>query len=207
MSRPCIASERAASVALVIPCFIALVRTAHADFASLSEDFSARQQFNYSTWLGGCFGGNADIRTMDPNESLVVYSGFLDHNANGMISTTAALTNNGSGEQTHILFNQGLVWDHFSGDFSCVWNATTSGRISFTFLNTTTSTSQTVTSTLEGLNGSLRSLDFRIAGGFNQIIIGGNFVIMDNLVVSVPAPSAAALLTLAGLTAGSRRRK
>jgi hypothetical protein len=190
----------------LLPLFITSNST-YADLASSSENFSTRQANNYSTWLVGCFDGNADIRTMDSRDSLVVYSGYYDLNLNGSPQVQSALANNNSAEQTYILFNQGLLWDHFSGDFSCVWNATTSGRISFTFLNTTTSTSQTVSSTLEGLNGSLRSLDFRIAGGFNQIIIDGNFVIMDNLVVSIPAPAAAPLLALAGLTARSRRRK
>lgn len=184
---------------------LALCTSTHADFVSLSENFSSRQQFNYSTWLGGCFGGAADIRTMDALDTLVVYSGFLDHNANGMISVDTALTNNGSAEQTFILFNQANVWDRFAGDFSCAWNATTAGLISFTFLNTATSSSQTVTRTLEGLNGSLRSLDFRVAGGFNQVIIAGNFVIMDNLTVSVPSPAVSALVLASGLLVRRRR--
>jgi hypothetical protein len=142
---------------------------------------------------------------MDARDTLVVYSGLLDHNANGMISTASALTNNGSVEQTYILFNQGQVWNRFAGDFSCVWNATTSGQISFTFLNTTTSASQTVSRTLEGLNGSLRNLDFSVAGGFNQIIIDGNFVIMDNLTVSIPSPAVAPLLALVGFATRKRR--
>ena len=186
---------------------LALCTSVAADFVSLSENFSTRQQFNYSTWLVGCFGGNADIRTMDARDSLIVYSGSYDLNWNGSPLATSALANNGGFEQTFILFDQGQVWDRFSGDFSCVWNATTPGLISFTFLNTTTSASQTVTHTLEGLNGSLRNLDFRVTGGFNQVIIDGNFVIMDNLTVSIPSPATAPLLAIAGLTARGRRRR
>lgn len=186
---------------------LTLCTSVQAGFVTSSEDFSSRQQYNYSTWLSGCFGGIADIRTMDAYESLVVYSGFLDHNANGMISTSAALTNNWGNEQTFILFNQGPTWDRFVGEFSCVWNASTPGRVSFTFINTTTASSQTFASTLEGLNGSLRELDFQVTGGFNQVVIDGNGVIMDNLFVSVPAPAAAPLLALAGLTSRGWRRR
>jgi len=186
---------------------LALCASVEADLISLSEDFSTRQQFDYSTWLVGCFGGNADIRTMDASDSLIVYSGSYDLNWNGSPLATSALANNGGFEQTFILFGQGQVWDRFSGDFSCVWNAAAPGIISFTFVNTTTSASQTFTRTLEGLNGSLGNLDFRVTGGFNQVIIDGNFVIMDNLTVSIPSPATAPLLALAGLTARGRRRK
>lgn len=184
-----------------------VVGSASADFTTRHEDFNTQTQYNYSTWLVGCFGGAADIRTMDAYESLVVYSGFLDHNANGMIAVSGALTNNFFNEQTFIVFNEGYEWDYFAGDFSCVWNATTPGLVSFTFIDTTTSVSQTIYQSLEGLNGSLRSLQFSVAGGFNQIIIHGNGVIMDNLVVSIPTPAAAPLFALAGLTAHNRGRK
>ncbi len=190
----------------LVPLFV-ISKSTHADLVSLSETFSTRQTNNYSTWLVGCFDGNADIRTMDSRDSLVVYSGYYDLNLNGSPQVQSALANNNSAEQTYILFTQGQVWDRFNGDFSCVWNANTPGLISFTFLNSATASSQTVTRSLEGLNGSLRNLDFQIAGGFDQIIIGGNFVVMDNLVVSIPAPSATPLLALAGLAARGRRRK
>ena len=73
---------------------LALCTSVAADFVSLSENFSTRQQFNYSTWLVGCFGGNADIRTMDAEDSLVVYSGSYDLNWNGSPLATSALANN-----------------------------------------------------------------------------------------------------------------
>jgi hypothetical protein len=190
-------------------CISALVVTANcsAGVTTLNENFSTQMQSNYSTWLVNCFQGTADIRTLDSSDTLIVYSGPYDLNWNGDPVLDSALANNGSNRSTNILFHNGYSWNRFIGDFSCAWDSNATGDVTFVFSNSLTFETTSNTITMSGLSGNLLHLEFNLAHQFDRVAINGNFVVMDNLVVSIPAPSAVSVVVLAGLTTSGRRRR
>ncbi len=169
------------------------------------EDFSSLSSVNQSTWIVGAFNGSADIQS-DGSESLGVFYGPYDLNLNGNPFLDDALANNGGNESTFINFYGGYEWSSFSGLFSAAWDASHDAQVRFTFNNTGTLDSTTVWIDLTDNSNSLRALDFDLGHSFNQIEIYGDYVVMDNLMVTIPSPSVLALLGLAGISKRRRNR-
>ena len=177
--------------------------SAQAELAYEYEDFYSFQNVNQSTWIVGTFNGTADIQSV--SGYLGVYSGPYDLNLNGNPNLNAALANNDSDASTYINFYEGYEWSSFTGIFTASWDDGANAQVRFTFNNTNTSESTTVWTDLTGNYDALVELDFDLGHSFNQIEIYGDFVVMDDLMVTIPSPSVLAMIGLAGISL--RRRK
>ena len=177
--------------------------SAQAELAYEYEDFYSFQNVNQSTWIVGTFNGTADIQSV--SGYLGVYSGPYDLNLNGNPNLNAALANNDSDASTYINFYEGYEWSSFTGIFTANWDDGANAQVRFTFNNTNTSESTTVWTDLTGNYDALVELDFDLGHSFNQIEIYGDFVVMDDLMVTIPSPSVLAMIGLAGISL--RRRK
>ena len=177
--------------------------SAQAELAYEYEDFYSFQNVNQSTWIVGTFNGTADIQSA--SGYLGVYSGPYDLNLNGNPNLNAALANNDSDASTYINFYEGYEWSSFTGIFTASWDDGANAQVRFTFNNTNTSESTTVWTDLTGNYDALVELDFDLGHSFNQIEIYGDFVVMDDLMVTIPSPSVLAMIGLAGISL--RRRK
>ena len=189
-------------ILIITPC--AVCAFAQAEFASEYEDFGSLTNVDQSSWIVNAFNNSADIKS-DGSDSLGVHSGpFYDLNLNGNPDLDAALANNGFNESTFINFYDGYEWTSFSGLFSSNWNQTSDAQVRFTFSNDLTLESSTIWADLTNNYDALAALSFDLDHTFNRIEIFGDFVVMDNLSVAIPSPSALGLALLSGL---ARRRR
>jgi hypothetical protein len=178
--------------------------SAQAELAYEYEDFNSFQNVYQTTWIVGTFNGTADIQSVSGN--LGVFSGPYDLNLNGNPYLIGALANNGSNESTYINFYEGYEWSSFAGIFSAAWDVGQNAQVRFTFNNTNTSESTTVWTDLTGNYDALVALDFDLEHSFNQIEIYGDFVVMDDLMVTIPSPSVLAMVGIAGISLRRRKR-
>ena len=191
----------------LIACAVAtaITSSSFADIVSATEDFSGYSSGTDSTWwVYGTFGGISDIQT-DGTNSLGIGDGVYDLNWNGNPSLQNALYNNHWDESTFINFHEGYEWNTFTGIFSAAWDDINDAQVTFSFVNTNTGEYTNVNIDLTNNFDTLAELSFSTSHNFNRVVITGDYVVMDNLIVTIPAPATLALLSVAGFTIRRRR--